>query len=550
MQNPWKSLQLRLLISTLLGALVFAVFAAGLTYQLGFNRTIDAGRTSLEGLMHAVEKTAAIGAFTADKVLLQEIADGLSRNPISAYVEIRNVDGAILVFQQHGAQSTPDWSDTTGFVERRLKSPFDPLETVGNLRIMIDIEQLQVLAKQEAMTPSLLMLAQTLLVAFLVYMLAARFVSRPIVDLATELRQMAPGTDQRLRMIPLHEADEIGALVEGANDLLNANEVALHRERELRADVEQMQAQYRKIFTASSAGIFVLAADGRLINCNPTVLRIAGLPVANPDRFKGDDLIGKIFADPDSVKRIMANAAWSGETVSADLELRAQDSRVPWVHCLFSVQPHSPQPYTSPDQAQGLIEGVMYDITERKKSESAVLHQAQHDALTGLKNRLASERTVDRFLAEAANSNGMVSILYIDLDGFKLVNDNHGHKAGDQVLVECAIRMRAAVRRSTDLVGRIGGDEFVIALNNIGSTDASLIEVSLALIDALQRPFSLENDREVRIGVSIGIACYPLHGTNRKALMHAADNAMYEVKQTGKNCFAMALTDTVESKLS
>jgi diguanylate cyclase (GGDEF)-like protein/PAS domain S-box-containing protein len=544
MENPWKRLQLRLLTSIVLGTSVFALIAAILAFQLGFDRAIRNGRASLEGLITAVEKTAAIGAYTADTVVLQEIVDGLARDPNSLYVEIRSTEGGILASRQLGAGREPDWSDTANYVERTLVSPFHRSESVGSLRIMANRELLQAQAKREATTLAAMMIVQTLLVAFLVYLLAARFVSRPIVNLAQNLRGMKPGTSQRIKRLPRHDADEIGTLVDGANALLEANEIALLRERELRADVEAMQAQYRKIFNASSAGIFVLAADGRMINCNPTVLRIAGMSETEPDRFKGMDLVGEIFAYPDKARSMMAEAAWSGETVSADLELRPQGGRLPWVHCLFSVQPTALNSLTTPPQARGLVEGVMYDITERKQSESVMLHQAEHDDLTGLKNRLTSERMVDRFLADAANSRGSVSILYIDLDGFKLVNDLKGHKAGDQVLIECAVRMRTAVRRSTDLVGRVGGDEFLIALNNVGPADHSLTEVAQALIDALRSPFNLENDHQVHIGVSIGIACYPQHGLNRIVLMQEADNVMYEVKRTGKNSFALALPDS------
>lgn len=542
MPSPWKSLQLRLLTSIFLGTFIFALIAAGLAYQLGFERAMRNGRTTLEGLITAVEKTAAIGAYTADGVLLQEIVDGLAGNPISTYVDIRSAEGAVMAVKKTGTSGLSDWRIGAGFVERRLASPFDPTETVGSLRIMTDIEKLQVLAKQEATTLAVMMIVQTLLIALLVYLLAARFVSRPIVKLANNLREMEPGTSQRIKVLPMHDADEIGALVDGANALLNANELALRRERELRNEVERMQAQYRQIFTASSAGIFVLYADGSLINCNPTLLRIAGLSATTPERLNGIDLVAEIFSDPGGVKTMMAKAAWSGETVASDLELRPRNGEPRWVHCLFSVQPRALDSQAA--HSQDLLEGVMYDITERKRSESAVLHQAEHDNLTGLKNRLTSERIVDRFLEDASNSLGSVTILYIDLDGFKLVNDLKGHKAGDQVLVECALRMRTAVRRSTDLVGRVGGDEFLIALNNIGPSDHSLNEVAEALVEALRQPFELENGDQVQIGVSIGIASYPQHGPNRIALMQEADNAMYEVKRTGKNSFALAFTDS------
>jgi diguanylate cyclase (GGDEF)-like protein/PAS domain S-box-containing protein len=541
MPKLYQSLQLRLLTSIVIATLFFALIAAGLAYRLGFERAIRNGRAGLEGLITAVEKTAAIGAYTADGVLLQEIVDGLARNPIGTYVDIRSAQGVVLASKQTGSAGLSAWATSAGQVERRLASPFDSAETVGSLRIMTDMAKLQALAKEEATVLAAVMIVQTLLIALLVYLLAARFVSRPIVKLAHNLREMEPGTSRRIKVLPMHDADEIGTLVDGANALLHANELALRRERELRNEVEQIQAEYRQIFTASSAGIFVLHADGGLINCNPTLLRIAGLTAADPTHFKGLDLVHEIFSKPDMVKSMMLKAATSGETVAADLQLRPQGGTSRWVHCLFSVQ--SPELGSPTPDAQGLIEGVLYDITERKKSELDILHQAEHDDLTGLKNRVTSERIVDRFLEAATHSSSAVSLLYIDLDGFKPVNDVNGHKAGDQVLAESALRMRAAVRRSTDLVGRVGGDEFLIALNHVGPDDARLNDVAQSVVAALRQPFELEDGQHVHIGVSIGIASYPQHGSNRMALMEQADIAMYEVKRTGKNNFALALTE-------
>mgnify|MGYP000963484019 CR=1 FL=1 len=132
-------------------------------------------------------------------------------------------------------------------------------------------------------------------------------------------------------------------------------------------------------------------------------------------------------------------------------------------------------------------------------------------------------------------------MLYLDLDGFKQVNDAFGHEVGDQVLVECARRMRAVIRRNTDLIGRHGGDEFVIALNNVGPQDDNLTEVACALIASLSAPIALRDGQTVRIGVSIGVATFPRHGLSARVLLQQADAALYEVKKTGKNSFALAL---------
>jgi diguanylate cyclase (GGDEF)-like protein len=131
----------------------------------------------------------------------------------------------------------------------------------------------------------------------------------------------------------------------------------------------------------------------------------------------------------------------------------------------------------------------------------------------------------------------------VDLDGFKQINDEHGHQSGDEVLVACAERMRAAVRRSSDLVARLGGDEFLLALRDVGPGDAVLTQVMQNLLNGLSQPIRLTSGEEVRVGVSIGVAFQPTHAADPSALVRAADEALYHVKRNGKQAFALALAD-------
>lgn len=529
------SLQARFTWWVVLAAGVFALVAGALVYRVAYGQALEAGRTTLAGLVITVEKTAAVGAFAADRVLLQEIIDGLLRNPLVARVEIQTASGLQLqgpatvkavLLPGEGALA----------VTRALKSPFDANEPVGQLHVVGDLARLQEAARAQANTLAVLMVSQIVLIAGLLQVAVAHLVSRPVARLAQALRTMQPGTAERLPVPAGHERDEIGTLAGSANALLAQNQVAFERERELRAEVEAMQAQYRQIFDSTSAGIFVLDRQGRLINGNPTVMKIIGLPMQALRELPGDDFVRGVFARPEQVQALIGQAAQRRETASADLELKSQGQGVRWVHCLISVQAAD-----DPPGAAEIVEGVMYDITERRRAEHAVRQRAENDALTGLKNRAACEALLDRFLAEPEAHGGRMALLYLDLDGFKQVNDRHGHAAGDQVLGTCAERILSVVRRSNDMVARIGGDEFVIALFNVGADDPVVAQLGAALVEVLAQPIVIDVDVTVRVGASIGIACYPRHGTCLPELMQAADAAMYEVKRAGRNGYAMAL---------
>ncbi|WP_342805950.1 sensor domain-containing diguanylate cyclase [Alteromonas sp. M12] len=535
----FAGLQTRLLLIIILGAVIFSIAAGLFAYHLGEKRGISTSQATLTDLAQAVEKTVAIGAFASDSVLLAEVVNGLARNSLVALVQVESADGDILAQNPQAEPRALNNLDTTRntYVKQVLYSPFDEKEIVGFLLIYAHQDQIAKVAKQEALTLAWMMVGQTALVAILIYAVVAALVSRPITRLAEQLRIMSPGTSERLETPSLHRGDEIGILINSANELLDSNTVALTRERELRHEIELMESQYRQIFDSSSAGIFVLDQNGLLINSNPTVSKVVGMSLSGMQQLKHDNFIERVFGQPDKVRAMVQESIRTGETVSGDLELVQKGDVRRWVHCLISV--HAGPSVTDTLRAI-TTEGVMYDITERKSVETAVRYQADHDALTGLNNRASSHAIIERFLEECRTNATAVSVMCIDLDGFKQINDRYGHEAGDKVLIECALRMKNAVRRSTDLVGRLGGDEFVVALRDIGPSDDALTIVADAIMAAVCAPIVLKDGTKVQVGASIGIACAPIHSLDRVTLLDMADASMYKVKRTGKNTYAMA----------
>jgi diguanylate cyclase (GGDEF)-like protein/PAS domain S-box-containing protein len=179
---------------------------------------------------------------------------------------------------------------------------------------------------------------------------------------------------------------------------------------------------------------------------------------------------------------------------------------------------------------------VMMDITEAKQLEAFMRHQAYHDPLTGLPNRALLLERLQQQVALSERHQSQFALLFLDLDGFKAVNDNLGHDIGDLLLVEAARRLQGCVRKS-DTVARLGGDEFVAILYDITIPDG-VNAVAQKMIEQLSAPFNL-NEHTSCISASIGIAIYPTHGLTADALLQAADGAMYSVKQRGRANYAM-----------
>lgn len=183
------------------------------------------------------------------------------------------------------------------------------------------------------------------------------------------------------------------------------------------------------------------------------------------------------------------------------------------------------------------------------EANAILSQQALHDSLTGLPNRRHFKTMILEKLELAKQGDHSFALLFIDLDGFKAINDIYGHHTGDSLLVEVARRLKSATR-SRDFIARLGGDEFLALMDINGDDDA--IRVANHLIKAISNPYHLEGSK-LRVSASVGIAVYPQNGETRRALMVNADAAMYRAKSMGRNryCFSdNALNDDVQSRLS
>lgn len=175
---------------------------------------------------------------------------------------------------------------------------------------------------------------------------------------------------------------------------------------------------------------------------------------------------------------------------------------------------------------------MMVDITQSKEYEARVERAAFHDALTGLPNRVLLYDRLRQAMAAAQRQDQAVAIAFLDLDGFKAVNDTHGHDAGDEVLQAVARRLRDGVRAS-DTAARVGGDEFVVLLTPLPSPIDSR-NVCERLLRAILEPITLRNGATVQVGSSIGVAHYPQDGVSAEDLLSRADEAMFESKRAGR----------------
>lgn len=190
--------------------------------------------------------------------------------------------------------------------------------------------------------------------------------------------------------------------------------------------------------------------------------------------------------------------------------------------------------------------GISTDISDRKRNEEKIEHQAYYDNLTNLPNRFLVLDRLNKAISEVGRTNKLGAVLFLDMDDFKKVNDSLGHDAGDVLLQNAAQRFTRTVR-SSDTVGRLGGDEFIILLLGLnGAADAT--QVAENLLNLFKKPFTID-DRELMLTASIGIAVFPGDGDSSSDLLRNADSAMYNAKKLGRNTYSF-FTESMNKKIS
>lgn len=249
---------------------------------------------------------------------------------------------------------------------------------------------------------------------------------------------------------------------------------------------------------------------------------------------------------PDDRERVRAgelHCIETGENHDEEYRVIWPDGSVHWVRETGNVVKN--------EQGQPVkMMGVVRDITEEKHSTRELEQRAHQDPLTGLPNRLMLEQRLEASLGLAKAQQTRLALVFIDLNNFKAINDQHGHATGDEVLLEVAKRLRSAVR-SSDMVARLGGDEFVVLLEGLSrhtKVSDEAHQICEKLFASLTPAMTLQG-RDYRVGSSLGIAMFPDHAATMDKLIHAADLAMYAAKRSGNNQYRLGEDLTTHAHL-
>jgi diguanylate cyclase (GGDEF)-like protein/PAS domain S-box-containing protein len=374
----------------------------------------------------------------------------------------------------------------------------------------IYIDDVDLLARRQAMRNLGLVAAIGGVLVLLAALLAAGIV-RPLAGSARALHAMTHGK-RPLGPLPVERDDEIGTLIAGFNSLQEA----------LRAKEEKLRLS-ASVFENAREGIVITDPGGRIIGVNPSFTVLTGYAVEevigkNPSLLKSGQQGPEFYAQ--MWRTLVETGFWQGE-----ISNRRKNGEV-YVEMLTITAVHDT------DGRLSHYVGIFSDVTAIKEQQLRLERMAHFDALTQLPNRVLLADRLELALVQAGRTQALVAVAFLDLDGFKPVNDRLGHEAGDQLLVEVARRLKRCVRAG-DTVARLGGDEFVLLLVDLESVQEAQNAFERVLA-ALAEPCPLKGE-PATLSASIGVTLYPMDGADPDVLLRHADQAMYAAKQAGRN---------------
>lgn len=317
------------------------------------------------------------------------------------------------------------------------------------------------------------------------------------------------------------------------NYLLNQQKFTRHQSRIL----IELENRNKVLVECASEGIIQYDGTGEISYANPKALKLLRYSLDSIKKINVFDLLASSSKDAEKSDNALT------ELTGKMLQNKAFTCNRVLIRNSQNINIVTEISCNSVLDADGLVDGhimMFQDITARTLNEQRLIKLAKYDVLTGLSNRSKFHDFTEGKIAYCAHNNKKLALLFIDIDHFKNINDSMGHDAGDELLVSIAERLRRCIRE-TDLVARIGGDEFAITLLEMGSPN-QVTKIVQHILEVLSKPFFIQS-REINVSASIGISLYPESGSDIKTLTKTADTAVHQAKADGRNTYRFFSTE-------
>jgi diguanylate cyclase (GGDEF)-like protein len=557
-----RSLRMRLVAATILVEVVTLALLVANSLRVNDNALVEQAETWVQSTGPLLNAALAAPLAQRDYATIRELLGEMRSEHGLAYLVVFDHRGSVVA--SAGKPAIP----SLPMVDESLRHPgadarFDtavPLvlagREYGKLALGISTAFLQ-RAQKQLLMQSLLLSAVGVTVSLVVLTVLALWITRNLRQLTDAGAAVAAG-DFAAR-VPVTSSDEVGALSSAFNTMASAvqDKIQALAEGELRLSetlrelekantvqreyltlASEERARLNALLSAMHVGILLVDRDNRVIYSNPAFEQV-WLISRTRHRNIGQDAAELLAKTTGGVNQPdlgeLARMAKEGHPC-ATVEIAMSDGRL-----------IARSGYPVRDTAQQLI-GYLWlfqDVTRERQTANQILYLAERDPLTGLYNRHRFQEELARMLSGGERRQRRVALLFFDIDEFKHVNDNFGHRAGDALLIRVAGEVSAQVRRN-EIFARLGGDEFAILAPDVSSEEAGAF--AERIVRAIGRiPFSFEGNN-LRLTCSLGLAIYPDQAATAEDLVAHADAAMYQAKEAGKNTWRSYREDTGTSR--
>lgn len=538
MKQRWDQSLLYLTTAAVLAiAVVIGALFIDVTNRVTRERTQLQSAAHLNELLDTVESTASIACFVGDQALAQEVANGLLKNSGVLGVVIRT-DKQELARNYRGSSAGQAAEPAVeGRLIRIVHSPFNPGDKVGEIQLDPDPAEFERMISEEVHFVGKLLGVQIAGTSAAIFLVLLLWIVKPIKALSDRLHRMNATAGDRLSIPRGHAHTEIGRLAGDINTLAGRLVSSLEDEHKLRKQHEIGEKKYQAIFDKAETGIFIVDRDCRIESSNPALNRLLDLPAYTSDELGKRFLTDLAWSSPDRLYEIISDCVDSKATGTSDMEFVMRDGSTRWLNLLFS------------PVGGGMVQGVVSDVTERKRAENTARLQIITDPLTGVANRPGLEQALQIYIRKyGVVSDAGFALMLINLDGFKRVNEALGLPVGDDVLKAAAKRLSSCLKPS-DTVARIGGDEYAVVLPL--ATEESVAErIGERIINVLRENYEV-HESPIHLGASVGITFFPSDGKDLPTLLRNAELAMSRAKAGGGNrCtfFNLGMAEAAEQR--
>ena len=481
-----------------------------------------------ERLSEAIASTApmaGVACFARDATLARETANAFIQIGDVMRMDIRTNRGVLASASRTDATAPGSDSMEPPPMVRALYSPFDAKEQIGEMVVYPNWPHIAaVVAHEVRYIAVILVLVSTILVGVIGLVVTFQII-RPVKHISDRLHGMDASADELLTVPDNHSHSELGRLAEDINDLVRRLRQSLQHEhaRNLEQVVTERLRLAAEVFNNSQEGILVTDRDNRILTVNKAFSTITGYTETEalgntPSMLSSGRHDQHFYAG--LWDALLTVGSWKGELWNR----RKNGVVIPNWYSINVLR----------DAAGEIINyvAVFSDITGRKEAESRIEFLAHHDALTELPNRVLLRDRFSLARSAALRSSSKIAILFIDLDNFKHINDNWGHRTGDRFLIRTVERLQKEVRDS-DTICRQGGDEFIIMLADVPEVEV-VTRIARNILRSLSELAEIDGHL-VGVSASIGVSLFPDDSVDFDTLLGNADAAMYEAKANGKN---------------